>query len=96
MVCCVVHVPVQAVLENVIFVHQEESNWPLAEGKVGGRNMSIVGFLPGAGGQDMALHTRVRCSEPGLKVMCERVACVGSSCACALACVGGGGEHAIH
>lgn len=21
-------------LENVIFVHQEESNWPLAEGKV--------------------------------------------------------------
>lgn len=24
----------QAVLENVIFVHQEESNWPLAEGKV--------------------------------------------------------------
>ncbi|GIL99812.1 hypothetical protein Vretimale_4787, partial [Volvox reticuliferus] len=23
-----------AVLENVIFVHQEESNWPLAEGKV--------------------------------------------------------------
>ena len=27
-------IPVQAVLENVIFVHQEESNWPLAEGKV--------------------------------------------------------------
>eukprot|EP00967_Tisochrysis_lutea_P136328 scaffold243098_cov14-Tisochrysis_lutea.AAC.1 len=25
---------VQAVLDNVIFVHQEESNWPLAEGKV--------------------------------------------------------------
>ncbi|PNH09406.1 DNA repair protein RAD50, partial [Tetrabaena socialis] len=24
----------KAVLENVIFVHQEESNWPLAEGKV--------------------------------------------------------------
>lgn len=24
----------QAVLENVIFVHQEESNWPLAEGRV--------------------------------------------------------------
>ena len=24
----------QAVLENVIFVHQEESNWPLAEGQV--------------------------------------------------------------
>ncbi len=23
----------KAVLENVIFVHQEESNWPLAEGK---------------------------------------------------------------
>ena len=26
--------PLQAVLENVIFVHQEESNWPLAEGKI--------------------------------------------------------------
>lgn len=25
---------VQAVLENVIFVHQEDSNWPLAEGLV--------------------------------------------------------------
>jgi hypothetical protein len=24
----------QAILENVIFVHQEDSNWPLAEGKV--------------------------------------------------------------
>jgi DNA repair protein RAD50 len=24
----------KAVLENVIFVHQEESNWPLSEGKV--------------------------------------------------------------
>eukprot|EP00955_Chlamydomonas_euryale_P052519 355181-Chlamydomonas_euryale.AAC.11 len=24
----------KAVLENVIFVHQEESNWPLAEGRV--------------------------------------------------------------
>jgi hypothetical protein len=24
----------KAVLENVIFVHQEESNWPLAEGQV--------------------------------------------------------------
>ncbi len=24
----------QAVLENVIFVHQEDSNWPLAEGQV--------------------------------------------------------------
>ena len=24
----------QAVLENVIFVHQDESNWPLAEGQV--------------------------------------------------------------
>ena len=24
---------VQAVLENVIFVHQEDSNWPLAEGQ---------------------------------------------------------------
>ena len=24
----------QAVLENVIFVHQEDSNWPLAEGLV--------------------------------------------------------------
>ena len=23
----------QAVLENVIFVHQEDSNWPLAEGQ---------------------------------------------------------------
>jgi hypothetical protein len=23
----------QAILENVIFVHQEDSNWPLAEGK---------------------------------------------------------------
>ncbi|GFH29278.1 DNA repair protein RAD50, partial [Haematococcus lacustris] len=23
-----------AVLENVIFVHQEDSNWPLSEGKV--------------------------------------------------------------
>ena len=22
----------QAILENVIFVHQEESNWPLADG----------------------------------------------------------------
>jgi DNA repair exonuclease SbcCD ATPase subunit len=26
----------KAVLENVIFVHQEDSNWPLAEGQVGG------------------------------------------------------------
>ncbi len=26
--------PLQAVLENVIFVHQEDSNWPLAEGLV--------------------------------------------------------------
>lgn len=26
--------PLQAVLENVIFVHQEDSNWPLAEGPV--------------------------------------------------------------
>ena len=26
----------KAVLENVIFVHQEESNWPLAEGQVCG------------------------------------------------------------
>lgn len=24
----------QAVMENVIFVHQDDSNWPLAEGKV--------------------------------------------------------------
>jgi hypothetical protein len=24
----------QAILENVIFVHQEDSNWPLAEGQV--------------------------------------------------------------
>ncbi len=32
--CCDWHQHVQAVLENVIFVHQEESNWPLAEGKV--------------------------------------------------------------
>lgn len=23
---------VQAILENVIFVHQEESNWPLSDG----------------------------------------------------------------
>ena len=23
----------QAVLENVVFVHQEDSNWPLAEGQ---------------------------------------------------------------
>ena len=27
-------VHLQAVLENVIFVHQEDSNWPLAEGLV--------------------------------------------------------------
>lgn len=26
--------PSQAILENVIFVHQEDSSWPLAEGKV--------------------------------------------------------------
>lgn len=31
---CASHPTPQAVLENVIFVHQEESNWPLAEGKV--------------------------------------------------------------
>ena len=30
-----VPLPAQAILENVIFVHQEDSNWPLAEGKVG-------------------------------------------------------------
>ena len=24
----------KAILENVIFVHQEDSNWPLAEGQV--------------------------------------------------------------
>jgi len=31
----------KAVLENVIFVHQEESNWPLAEGQVGWRGGNL-------------------------------------------------------
>ena len=28
--CCIL----QAIMENVIFVHQEESNWPLSEGAI--------------------------------------------------------------
>ena len=32
----------QAILENVIFVHQEDSNWPLADGQTLKRNFDDI------------------------------------------------------
>lgn len=33
---------IQAILENVIFVHQEDSNWPLADGQTLKRNFDDI------------------------------------------------------
>ena len=55
----------QAVLENVIFVHQEDSNWPLAEGQTLKKKFDDIFSATKytkVGGQLHSQHARAVCS----------------------------------
>lgn len=69
----------KAVLENVIFVHQEESNWPLAEGQVKHRPS---GSLQAERAGRCTLPAAARCSSIQLPSAAAEDRRVPAACRC--------------